>query len=169
MGNLCCSVEVPKSTVAIQEKFGRHHKNLYVGRHCSPWICGYEVVGELSLRIQQLDDVKCSSKTKDNENVDVIASVRYKVDRVYEAFYTYDNPRELIRDCTKHAIGCYIERCNLDELSDLEQISACVIQRVKELLDDSGYAIVEAVIVDIKWDTLLENPMMEINAGRHRK
>lgn len=63
MGQALGCVQVDQSTVAIKEQFGKFDKVLEPGCHCLPWCCGYQVAGELSLRVQQLD-VRCETKTK---------------------------------------------------------------------------------------------------------
>lgn len=63
MGQALGCVQVDQSTVAIKEHFGKFDQVLEPGCHCLPWCCGYQVAGELSLRVQQLD-VRCETKTK---------------------------------------------------------------------------------------------------------
>lgn len=66
MGQALGCVQVDQSTVAIKEHFGRFAEVLEPGCHCLPWCLGYQVAGELSLRVQQLD-VRCETKTKARE------------------------------------------------------------------------------------------------------
>lgn len=171
MLNLCCCVKVRHSTVAIVEKFGRHHKNLVAGCHCVPWLCGNQVAGELSLKIQKLSDLKCRVKTMDNEFVDVTASVRYQLDEDHatEAFYGDSNVREWIQNCTIQAIGHYAEGRNLDQLS-VGTFSVGVLEKVRELLPNSGsgYNILETLIMDIKLDKRHENALLDVSAGRRK-
>lgn len=63
MGQALGCVQVDQSTVAVKEHFGRFDAVLEPGCHCLPWCFGYQVAGQLSLRVQQLD-VRCETKTK---------------------------------------------------------------------------------------------------------
>ncbi|KAL3732744.1 hypothetical protein ACJRO7_029398 [Eucalyptus globulus] len=167
MRNLCGCVEVKQSTIAVVEKFGKHHKTLEAGCHYVPCICGYQVAGEVSLKIEQLNDLKCKVKTKENEYVHATAFVQYKAINcnVTKAFYNYSNPRKLIQDYMIHAIAAYAERHNFDELS-VREFSTGVAQRVKEHLLGSGYELVKVVIVSIEPDKHLENALMKTSDGQ---
>lgn len=63
MGQAFGCFQVDQSTVAVKEQFGRFADVLEPGCHCLPWCLGYQVAGQLSLRVQQLD-VRCETKTK---------------------------------------------------------------------------------------------------------
>lgn len=63
MGQALGCVQIGQSTVAVKERFGKFEDVLDPGCHCLPWCLGYQVAGELSLRVQQLN-VRCETKTK---------------------------------------------------------------------------------------------------------
>jgi hypothetical protein len=63
MGQIFCCVKVDQSTLAIRESFGKFDDVLEPGCHCMPWICGKQIAGHLTLRVQQLD-VQCETMTK---------------------------------------------------------------------------------------------------------
>lgn len=63
MGQALGCIQVDQSKVAVKEQFGRFNEVLEPGCHCMPWCFGYNIAGELSLRVQQLD-VRCETKTK---------------------------------------------------------------------------------------------------------
>ncbi|KAG5535055.1 hypothetical protein RHGRI_022987 [Rhododendron griersonianum] len=115
MGQALGCVQVDQSTVAIKEHFGKFDQVLEPGCHCLPWCCGYQVAGELSLRVQQLD-VRCETKTKarkfvysarishyycyfDNVFVNVVASIQYRAmaDNASDAFYKLSNTKGQIQ------------------------------------------------------------------------
>jgi hypothetical protein len=50
-------------TIAIREVFGKYEDVLVPGCHYVPWCMGRQIVGYLSLRVQQLD-FRCETKTK---------------------------------------------------------------------------------------------------------
>lgn len=63
MGQALGCIQVDQSNVAIREHFGKFDDVLEPGCHCLPWCLGYQISGQLSLRVQQLD-VRCETKTK---------------------------------------------------------------------------------------------------------
>ena len=63
MGQIFCCIKVDQSTLAIRESFGKFDNVLEPGCHCVPWICGKQIAGHLTLRVQQLD-VRCETMTK---------------------------------------------------------------------------------------------------------
>ena len=63
MGQVFGCVRVKQSKVAVREHFGKFDGVLQPGCHCLPWCFGYEVAGELSLRVQQIW-LKSEAKTK---------------------------------------------------------------------------------------------------------
>ena len=83
--------------VAVVEDLGQFKKLLDPGFHCLCFPIA-NVVGRLSLRIQQLD-VLCETKTKDNVFVQVAVAVQYRVlaEGAYDAFYRLTDPRGQIQ------------------------------------------------------------------------
>ncbi|KAL6999012.1 HIR complex subunit, partial [Sarracenia purpurea var. burkii] len=63
MGNQLCFVQVPQSTVAIKEIFGKFDDVLEPSCHLLPWFLESRIAGYLTFRLQQLD-VRCETKTK---------------------------------------------------------------------------------------------------------
>jgi hypothetical protein len=60
----CCMQCVRTQEIGFVENFGKFQEILAPGFYCLPWPLT-DIVGRLSLRIQQLD-VVCETKTKDN-------------------------------------------------------------------------------------------------------
>jgi regulator of protease activity HflC (stomatin/prohibitin superfamily) len=84
----CCCVRcVRTKQVAIVEDLGQFKRFLSSGLHFLFYPL-QDIVGTLSLRIQQLD-VVCETKTKDNVFIHVNVAVQYCVieNKAYEAFY----------------------------------------------------------------------------------
>lgn len=78
------------------------------------WPCS-QVVGTLSLRVQQLD-VYCETKTKDNVFVQVAVAVQYRVltELAYEAFYRLTDPRGQIQSYVFDVIRSTIPKLGKD-------------------------------------------------------
>merc|ERR1712125_190321 len=93
----CCFYCVRTKEAAIVEDLGNFERLLSPGLHC---ICYplKQVVGKLSLRIQQLD-VVCETKTKDNVFIRVAVAVQYRIleQGAYAAYYRLTDPRNQIQ------------------------------------------------------------------------
>uniref|UniRef100_A0A6N2LTH2 Band 7 domain-containing protein n=1 Tax=Salix viminalis TaxID=40686 RepID=A0A6N2LTH2_SALVM len=147
MGQAFGCMQVDQSNVAITEQFGKFDDVLEPGCHCLPWCFGYQVAGELSLRVQQLD-VRCETKTKDNVFVTVVASVQYRAmaEKAADAFYKLSN--------TKAQIQAY-----------KNDIAKAVEDELEKAMSAYGFEIVQTLIVDIEPDINVKRAMNEINAA----
>ncbi|KAF3444752.1 hypothetical protein FNV43_RR14445 [Rhamnella rubrinervis] len=167
MGNLCCCIQVKQSKVAIRERFGKFSAVLKPGCHCLPWICGYQLAGHLSLRLQQLD-VRCETKTKDNVFVNVVASVQYHVlsDKASDAFYKLSNARNQIQAYVFDVIRASVPKLNLDDVFEQKnEVAKAVEEELEKAMSAYGYEIVQTLIVDIEPDEHVKRSMNEINAA----
>ena len=97
----CCLVCVRTQEVGVVEDLGQFKQLLDPGLHCIFWPLS-NIVGRMSLRIQQLD-VVCETKTKDNVFVQVGVAVQYRVlvDGAYDAYYRLTDPRNQIQSYGK--------------------------------------------------------------------
>ena len=97
----CCLVCVRTQEVGVVEDLGQFKQLLDPGLHCIFYPLS-NVVGRMSLRIQQLD-VVCETKTKDNVFVQVGVAVQYRVlvDGAYDAYYRLTDPRNQIQSYGK--------------------------------------------------------------------
>jgi regulator of protease activity HflC (stomatin/prohibitin superfamily) len=93
----CCFRCIRTQEVGIVEDLGQFKRLLPPGFHCIMWPLS-NIVGKLSLRVQQLD-VICETKTKDNVFLQVQVSVQYRVlqDAAYDAYYRLTDPRSQIQ------------------------------------------------------------------------
>ncbi|MCL7038289.1 hypothetical protein MKW94_002870 [Papaver nudicaule] len=167
MGNLFCCVKVDQSTVAIKERFGKFQDVLEPGCHCLPWVFGENLVGHLSLRLQQLD-VKCETKTKDNVFVNVVASVQYcaLAERASDAFYKLSNTRSQIQAYVFDVIRATVPNMLLDETFEQKNdIAKAVEEELGKAMSAYGYKIVQTLIVDIEPDAKVKHAMNEIQAA----
>ena len=87
--------------MGVVEDLGQFKQLLDPGLHCIFYPLS-NVVGRMSLRIQQLD-VVCETKTKDNVFVQVGVAVQYRVlvDGAYDAYYRLTDPRNQIQSYGK--------------------------------------------------------------------
>jgi len=167
MGQALGCVQVDQSTVAIKEHFGRFDEVLEPGCHCLPWCLGYQVAGELSLRVQQLD-VRCETKTKDNVFVNVVASIQYRAvsENASDAFYKLSNTKGQIQAYVFDVIRASVPKMELDSAFEQKNdIAKAVEEELEKAMSAYGYEIVQTLIVDIEPDINVKRAMNEINAA----
>lgn len=167
MGQVLGCVQVDQSNVAITEQFGKFADVLEPGCHCLPWCFGYQLAGELSLRVQQLD-VRCETKTKDNVFVTVVASIQYRAlaDNASDAFYKLSNHKAQIQAYVFDVIRACVPKLELDSAFEQKnEIAKAVEDELEKAMSAYGFEIVQTLIVDIEPDARVKQAMNEINAA----
>lgn len=167
MGQAFGCIQVAQSTVAVKERFGRYEDVLDPGCHCLPWCFGYQVAGELSLRVQQLN-VRCETKTKDNVFVTVVASIQYRAlaEKASDAYYKLSNTTSQIQAYVFDVIRSSVPKLYLDSAFEQKNdIAKAVEEELEKAMSGYGFEIVQTLIVDIEPDAQVKRAMNEINAA----
>ncbi|KAL8124471.1 hypothetical protein AgCh_012204 [Apium graveolens] len=167
MGQALGCVQVGQSTVAVKERFGKFEDVLDPGCHCLPWCLGYQVAGELSLRVQQLN-VRCETKTKDNVFVTVVASIQYRAlaEKASDAYYKLSNTTSQIQAYVFDVIRSSVPKLLLDSAFEQKNdIAKAVEEELEKAMSGYGFEIVQTLIVDIEPDAQVKRAMNEINAA----
>jgi len=170
MGDCCCLVCINTKEVGVVEDLGQFKTLLDAGLHFI--ICPLQsVAGRLSLRVQQLD-VMCETKTKDNVFVQVQVAVQYRVleEEAFNAFYRLSDPYEQVRAYVYDVVRSTVPRMELDEtFASKAQIAADVKNKLKEVMNQYGYEILETLVTDLSPDNKVKASMNEINASKRLK
>jgi len=156
--------------IGVVETLGQFTKLIAPGCTCIFWPIA-NVVGTLSLRIQQLD-VYCETKTKDNVFVQVAVAVQYRVisEKAYDAYYRLSDPREQVRSYVFDVVRSTVPRMELDEaFASKEDIANSVMEQLTTVMSDYGYEIMESLVTDLSPDARVKASMNEINASRRLK
>lgn len=157
---------VRQQTIAIIERFGKFNRYTTAGLHFKlPFI--ENVVARVNLRVQQLDLV-IETKTLDDVFVNVKVSVQYLVmpERVYEAYYKLTNVHNQISAYVFDVVRARVPLLKLDDtFSKKEDIAIAVKQELQDTMDDFGYDILKALVIDIDPDEKVKHAMNEINAA----
>lgn len=161
---------VKQQSSAIVERLGKFHSIRNSGFQLKiPFID--QVVGKLSLKIQQLD-VAIETKTKDDVFVKLKVSVQYLVipTKVYEAFYKLDNSRQQITSYVFDVVRAEVPKLRLDDVFEKkDDIAIAVKSEVQEAMNDYGYDIIKTLITDIDPDEQVKEAMNRINASEREK
>jgi len=166
-----CRVSVDQSEIGIVEQWGQFITTAPPGLHIiNPWCCG-TAIHRISLRIHELS-VKCETKTKDNVFVTMTISVQYHVVResVYDAFYKLSNPHQQITAYVSNVVRSTVPKMNLDEVFEgKDHIATSVQEELEKIMGTFGYAIMQALVVDIDPDHKVKVSMNEINAAQRMR
>ncbi|BCX13926.1 MAG: protease [Candidatus Dojkabacteria bacterium] len=161
---------VEQQTVAIVERFGKFSRLSGPGLHFKiPLI--ERIAGRLSLRVQQLD-VVAETKTKDNVFVHITVSVQYFVipEKVYEAFYKLDDPKEQINSYVFDVIRSRVPRISIDKLfEEKEEIAQAIKVELNDTMQAFGFEILNSLVTDINPDAKVKEAMNEIIAAERLK
>lgn len=161
---------VKQQTTAIIERFGKFTRTSEAGLQLKIPLID-QIVGRLSLKIQQLD-VMIETKTKDDVFVKLKVSVQFKViqDRVYDAFYKLDSPHEQITSYVFDVIRAEVPKMRLDDVFEKKNDIANAVKReLNESMVNYGYDIIKALVTDIDPDAEVKRSMNRINATERDK
>jgi regulator of protease activity HflC (stomatin/prohibitin superfamily) len=159
---------VKQQTVAIVQRFGKHLAVAEAGLNFKVPFVDY-VVARLDLRIQELT-VRCETKTKDNVFVQMTIAVQYQVQNAYDAYYKLANPRGQIESYVFDVVRARVPLMTLDNAFEAkDDIAHAVKNQLADIMDDFGYLIVKALVVDLDPDSAVKESMNRINAAERLK
>jgi regulator of protease activity HflC (stomatin/prohibitin superfamily) len=159
---------VRQQTVAIVQRFGKHQTIARAGLNFKiPFVDA--VVARLDLRIQELT-VRCETKTKDNVFVQMTIAVQYHVQNPYDAYYKLANPRGQIESYVYDVVRARLPLLTLDRAFEAkDDVAQAVKNQLAGIMDDFGYRIIKALVVDIDPDQAVKDSMNRINAAERLK
>lgn len=158
---------VHQQSLAFIERFGKFIRVARPGLNIKIPLID-RISGRISLRVSQLD-VDVETKTCDNVFVRISASVQYKVlpEKAYNAFYTLDDAELQIQSFVFDVVRARVPNINLDDIfSKKDEIANSVRQELKEVMNDFGYDIINALVTDIDPDAKVKAAMNEINESQ---
>lgn len=159
---------VQQQSVAIVQRFGRHSFIAKAGLNFKMPLTD-SVVGRLDLRIQELV-VRCETKTRDNVFVQMAIAVQYQVQNPYDAFYKLSNPRGQIESYVYDVVRARVPSLTLDQAFEAkDDVAQAVKIQLADIMDDFGYLIIKALVIDIDPDSTVKESMNRINAAERLK
>lgn len=158
---------VDHQTCAIIERFGKFYKTATSGLNFKIPLIDV-VKHRMSLRIHQLD-VDVETKTKDDVFVHIVVAVQYRVlkDRVYDAFYSLNDPKHQITSFVFDLVRAQVPNLILDDVfSKKDNIANAIRSELLTPMSEFGYEIVNALVIDIAPDRNVKDAMNEINTAQ---
>lgn len=149
MGQCLCCTTVDQSDVAVLETCGKFSRTAGPGCHCVlPWTCK---AASVSLRLRE-HRITLHSKTKDNVFVRLQLTLQVQAipDRVEAAFYTVEDPVQIITSYVENSVEAKIPLYNLDALFiERGTISQQLKNETDSVMQSYGWDIVSALITEI--------------------
>lgn len=163
--NTCYTVE--QQSAAIIERFGRFVRIAKPGLNFKvPLI--EKIRGQVNLRVQQLN-VQVETKSEDNVFVKVDVAVQYHVidEKIYEAFYKLENPRDQITAYVFDVVRARVPKMKLDDVFEKkDEVAIAVKQELDDVISSLGFSIVKSLVTDINPDAKVKIAMNEINEAQ---
>jgi regulator of protease activity HflC (stomatin/prohibitin superfamily) len=130
-------------------------------------------VGPVSLRVQQLD-MTIETKTKDNIFTRVVVSVQFFVppsdDAVERAYYRLSNPEAQITSYVYDSVRAMVPTLTLDDAFERKNdIADRINTDLSNEMEEFGYKIQRALVVDIDPDASVKAAMNNINVSQRNK
>ncbi len=158
---------VDHQTCAIIERFGKFDRIAHAGlRWRIPFID--TIKHRLSLRIHQLE-VEVETKTEDDVFVNIVIAVQYRVlrDKIYDAFYALSDPHHQITSFVFDLVRAQVPNLILNDVfSKKDNVADVVKSELSAPMNEFGYEIIKALIIDIKPDKNVKAAMNEINTAQ---
>ncbi len=163
---------VKQQTRAVVERLGKFSKISGPGLNFK-WPLIDSVAGRITHRVRELE-IKVESKTKDDVFVDLLIAVQFYVperdEAVKAAFYRLTNPQQQISSYVFDTVRALVPDMPVDHVfSEKEKIAAAVKDRLREIMDQFGYEILQSLVNDIQPDPKVKAAMNEVNASARLK
>jgi regulator of protease activity HflC (stomatin/prohibitin superfamily) len=158
---------VEQQTHAVVERFGRFLKIAGPGLNVRIPIID-RVADRVTHRVRELE-VKVESKTKDDVFVDLLIAVQFFVkdndESVIAAHYKLSNPEQQISSYVFDTVRALVPEMNVDNVfSEKDKIAAAVKERLRDVMDEFGFTIMQALVNDIQPDAAVKTAMNQVNA-----
>ncbi len=161
---------VEQQQVAIIERFGKFLRLAQAGLHTRiPFID--RIATRMSLQVEQLT-LKIETKTKDNVFVAIEVAIQYKIDstHVKEAYYLLDDPSTQMEAFTSDVVRSKLPGMDLDTAyADVEEMALTIERTIRERMEEYGYRIVKALVINIDPASQVKEAMNDINASRRNQ
>jgi|CXWL01.1.fsa_nt_gi regulator of protease activity HflC (stomatin/prohibitin superfamily) len=158
---------VEQQTHAVVERFGRFHQIASPGLNVRiPFID--RIADRVTHRVRELE-VKVESKTKDDVFVDLLIAVQFFVkdndEAVIAAHYKLSNPEQQISSYVFDTVRALVPEMIVDNVfAEKDKIAAAVKERLRDVMDEFGFTIMQALVNDIQPDAAVKTAMNQVNA-----
>jgi regulator of protease activity HflC (stomatin/prohibitin superfamily) len=161
---------IEQQRVGVVERFGKFLRLAEPGLHFRVPVID-RVIARMSLQVEQLE-LAIETKTHDNVFVTVEVAIQYKVDnaRVREAYYLLNEPTAQMEAFTSDVVRSKLPGLDLDAAySDVEEISLAIEKTLRERMEEYGFNIVKALVLNINPPEDVKEAMNRINASRRNQ
>lgn len=161
---------VPQSEVYVIERFGKYIQTLDAGFNVIiPFL---DIVRhKVSILEQQLPEFKISAITQDNVEIDLEATVFFRVLKAAESVYRIDNINSALRTAATSVIRSASGKLDLDGMqSSRDSMNAEIAEHLKAAAEIWGIEVTRTEITDVLVDERTkESQRAQLNAERLRR
>ena len=123
----------------------------------------------MEMRILELI-VKVETKTNDNVFVNMAIAVQYQIIDPVRAYYELVDPTAQIESYVFDVVRAQVPLLGLDRVYETkDDVADAVKSELSSAMDDFGYKIIKALVIDIDPDAKVKHAMNEINATERLK
>ena len=161
---------VPQSEAYVVERLGRYSRTLGPGlKWVSPFL--ERVAHRIPILEQQLDSFRVSVITKDNVEVEFVATIFFRVDQPRQAVYGIRDFRQALHTAATSIVRNAGGQMELDALQTArERINEEIQQRLGEAAETWGIEVTRTEITDIIVDDETKAAQrQQLNAERERR
>ena len=161
---------VPQSEVYVIERFGKYIQTLDAGFNVIiPFL---DIVRhKVSILEQQLPEFKISAITQDNVEIDLEATVFFRVLKAAESVYRIDNINSALRTAATSVIRSASGKLDLDGMqSSRDSMNSEIAEHLKAAAEIWGIEVTRTEITDVLVDERTkESQRAQLNAERLRR
>jgi len=157
---------VEQQHASIVELFGKFVRITNAGLNTKSPL--HTIAGTVSLKLRQLN-INIETKTFDNVFVNVNVVIQYRIleDKIFEAFYSLEEPQKQIQSFVFDVVRSEVPKITLDHLfAEKDRIALSVKLLLKDSMNKFGYEITDTLVTDIVPDARVRKAMNEINEAQ---
>ena len=117
-------------------------------------------------------EITCETRTHDSVFCLIEVTILFQVitEKTFDAYYRLTNPRDQIKSYVFDVMRSTIPKLTLDEVySSKSCLSEDIHVHMKDVMEDYGYVILNALVTDIRPTQSVVHSMNEINASKRLK
>jgi regulator of protease activity HflC (stomatin/prohibitin superfamily) len=160
---------VRQKKARIVEAFGKYHDTKYAGVALKkPYPLNY-VAGELSLKVQSLEE-KVSVKTTDNTFMQLPVIVQYRVADPSKAFYELESPEQQMQSFILNQVKSEANQMSLEDIySDKSRLQNAIIAELGESMASYGYEIKNVLVDEPELSEDLVQAFNQVKAAERKR
>ena len=153
----------------VIESFGRYAGSKHAGIALKKPYPFQDVVGELSLKVQSLEE-KVSVKTTDNTFMKLPVIVQYRVSDPGKALYELEDPEQQMRSYILNQVKSEANQMTLEDIySDKTKLQTAIINELGSSMEAYGYEIKNVLVDEPELSEALVEAFNQVKAAERQR